>query len=365
MTCPTTAWGLSVNSDQVFQLANLVRSQRELIDDLQRRVVQLEANKSSHTQSNDVALPTTKSAEDQTRRGFLRLAGGAAAGAAVAAISTAAPAAASDGAAVLQAATNVGTGETIVTNTTNSPVNNPASSISALRGNGGDNSVGLFGKSNGAKAAGVQGSSDFGYGIYGDGLAGYSVYAGGGGRYGMDAHSAAGSDAPTSGNYALGDIFRNSVGDVYVCIVAGSALPSGTAQFRKLAGPSTAGATHFLNQPARFVTSSGRRLPAAAVNGRVDVQLSGQTQGTATVPFGATGVFGTVFCKSNTVDSAWVTLFPSNGPADTGTTAATATFDTRFYSGASFSARLSASGSLAIYTSAPSEVIVDLVGYYR
>ena len=362
MHCPTTAWGLSVNSDQVSELANLLRSQRELIDDLQRRVDELEADKSPHAKSNAAKL-TPPSVEDQTRRGFLRLAGAAAAGAAVTAISAATPAAATDGLAVLQTATNTGTGETIVTNTTNSPGGNPASTISALRGNGGDNSVGLFGKSNGSKGAGIQGSSDLGYGVYGEGLTGYSMYAGGGGRYGMDAHSAAGSDAPTSGSYALGDIFRNSAGDVYVCTVAG--IAGSTAQFRKIAGPSTAGAIHFLSQPARFVTSSGRRLPAAAVNGRVDVQLSGQTQGTATIPLGATGVFGTVFCKSNAVDSAWVTLFPSNGPADTGTTAATATFDTRFYSGASFSARLSPSGSLAIYTSAASEVIVDLVGYYR
>ena len=241
-----------MNSDQVSELANLLRSQRELIDDLQRRVDELEANKSPHTMSNSAAIHPPTSVEDQTRRGFLRLAGAAAAGAAVTAISAATPAAASDGLALLQTATNTGTGETIVTNTTNSPGGNPASTISALRGNGGDNSVGLFGKSNGSKGAGIQGSSDLGYGVYGEGLTGYSMYAGGGGRYGMDAHSAAGSDAPTSGSYALGDIFRNSVGDVYVCTVGGLASPGGSATFHKLAGPSSAGSLHLVSAARIF-----------------------------------------------------------------------------------------------------------------
>ena len=233
----------------VPELDHLVRSQAAMIEDLRSRMEDLEArlvasSKVRTPERDDVrsgALTIVPTPPETSRRGFLRLAGVAAAGAAAVVVSSATPAAATDGQPILQGVTNSGLTQTSVTNGTDSPAT-VVSNLAAIRGNGGTNSVGVWGAANGELGAGIVGSSTSGYGIYGDGGLGYSMFAGGSRpRYGLGSHIT-GSSPPTSGGYQLGDILRNSNGDLYVCIVPGN----GTAQFRKLAGPNTAGALHLI-----------------------------------------------------------------------------------------------------------------------
>lgn len=285
--------------------------------------------------------------EPHGRRDFLRLAGAAAAGATVMALGNASPAAAVDG------GSYSGT-ETVYTNTGSDA---SKSGVKGVFQN--SNGIGVTGEANiGNVAAGVLGNSTSGYGVFGYSVDGYALCAGGNGRLGLYPH-VAGAGSPTTGGYLLGDIVRNEVGDTFSCVVAGS---GGAAKFRKIAGPNTAGQLHFFAQPTRFVNSSSA-IRMTVLNGRIDIPLAGQSQNSTLIPTNALSLFGTVYgvCRAQT--TGWVTLFPSDGDPNSGFLSATATFDNRFFQGAFFMAKLSSAGSLAVFTSGLSDVILDISGY--
>ena len=205
-------------------LADVVRGQASLIADLQARLDRLESSPvgpggralqaASHSAqtSGDIVV------DQPSRRGFLRLAGAAAAGAAVAAVGNASPAAALDGGTFTGA-------ETVFTN---NGTDFTKAGVKGVYVNSGG--IGVLGEANaGSSAAGVIGQSlsflnppaATGYGVYGASTTGYALYAASNGRLGFDPHLA-GTAAPTIGGYKLGDIVMNANGDTFSCVVAGS-----------------------------------------------------------------------------------------------------------------------------------------------
>lgn len=351
-------------------LDDLVRSQVAMIEDLRTRVAELETRlvagssdvrTSERDELRSGALTSVPTPPETSRRGFLRLAGVAAAGAAAVVVSNATPAAALTGDNAILGSSNSANLPTIVTNSINSPPG-VVSNLAAIRGNGGTNSVGVWGAANGELAAGIVGSSTSGYGVYGDGGVGYSVFAAGSrARYGLASHID-GSAPPTNGGYLLGDILRNSNGDLYVCVVAGV---NGTAQFRKLAGPSTAGALHLIpaarvfDSRAQFDQPGGGGLPGDRIQAT-------QTRVINVGNFVGPGTKAVLVSLSalSTLSGGYLTAYPS-GSANPGTvncfwaaganTAATTTVAVNASSQFTLTAQLEGAGVICS---------ADLLGYY-
>jgi hypothetical protein len=98
---------------------------------------------------------------------------------------------------------------------------------------------------------GVWGISESGNGVVGRSFAGYDFFGEGAGRIGLSAHVFVGP--PLTGTYTAGDILRDSQGALWTCVVTGA-----PGLFRKLAGPTTAGALHTVT-PTRAYDSRWQR----------------------------------------------------------------------------------------------------------
>ena len=362
-------------------LADVVRGQAALIADLQARLDRLESTGSSananrlRTASHSVQTSNDMVVDPPSRRGFLRLAGAAAAGAAVAAVGSASPAAALDGGSFTGAETvftNNGTDSTkagVKGSFTGTPIMNTPGGIGVL--GQADGVPGQPSHPSNASAAGVIGTSSSGYGVYGTSATGYALYAASNGRLGFDPHLA-GTAAPTTGGYKLGDIVMNANGDTFSCVAAGS---GGSAKFRKLAGPNTGGQIHFFNQPARFIASFyGTRMPGGTpgpFQGKVTVTLAGQAEPGATIPSDAVAVFGSLQVASAAAPSGYASIFAADAPAGTELQVSNVVlpyagpFITSFFVCKLSTGGVAPVGSLVIYHSVMASVYVDIAGYYR
>lgn len=337
-------------------LADVVQAQAALIADLQARLDRLETKSTPRSQGAPASVMVSAvdgTVTDSTsRRGFLRLAGVAAAGAAVAVVATATPAAAVDG--------GTFNGVETVFNNNGTDVNK-AGVHGTFSPNGGG--IGVLGTADlGASAAGVLGTAALGYGVYGTSSSGYALYAGSNGRLGFDPHLA-GTTAPTSNAYKLGDIVMNANGDTFSCVVAGS---GGTARWRKLAGPLSAGQLHLLPSVQRVVyTGTGTGIAAGTLGANTNritanlatalsvptVELNGALASVTVYPPGASGNFA----SSGYLGVAGVY---------------TATPSVTFAAGQAFQTGLVATnfnnGTIVLAAfGAACEVTVDIIGYYR
>jgi hypothetical protein len=215
------------------------------------------------------------------RRGFLRLAGAAAAGVGLSTV-VARPALAVGEVIVNQ--DNPSNAQTSITRTSAGTA--PPTIGAAVRGVFAATSAsgdGVQGLGSGTAGAGVFGESaaSAGYGVYGSSTTGYALYAGGNGRLGMVQHVAVGP--PASGQYAAGDQLRDGAGNLWACVVGGT---PGT--FRKLAGPAAAGQLHFVT-PTRIYDSRPGFAPQGG-EGPFGNGTNRLINTSAWVPAGATSV---------------------------------------------------------------------------
>ena len=332
--------GCIVTSPSDESLADVVRGQAALIADLQARLDRLESDgNSANTNPLRAASHSVQTSNDMvvdppSRRGFLRLAGAAAAGAAVAVVGNASPAAAFDGGSFTGA-------ETVFTN------NGTDSTKAGVRGSftgtpsGGIGGIGVLGQADGvpgqpthpsnASAAGVIGQSlspldpvtgmplhPTGFGVYGASTTGYALYAASNGRIGFDAHVDSlltPGGYPTKGAYKVGDLFTNTNGDTYSCVVGGAATSGGPARFRKLAGPGTTGQLHLV-AAARVFDSRAIYDPGnVGLPGGQIVNAQARTINVVNyVPAGATGVMIGLGVTS-TLSSGYLTAYPTGTPS--------------------------------------------------
>ncbi len=254
------------NDDEALMLRELVDRQSKVIEEMHDRLEALERRNSealfvSSTEALDGLEPQV------SRRKLLFGAMAAAAGAAIAI--DASPAAALTGQNVVLGASN---DANLTTSLTNTAASTPAAVLSVTNGATGSaivatgTSEGINGTGGGADtAAGVAGTAASGYGLYGASTSGYAIFAGGNGRIGLGSHLAAGP--PISGSYAAGDLVRDAGGNTFSCVTAGS-----PGVWRKVAGPASAGAFHFLTPARRVIdtrndggllTNSFRTVPLA------------------------------------------------------------------------------------------------------
>lgn len=312
----------------VRELRAQVAAQADEIAALRARLAELVPP----TQTTSTATDPAATDPTQTgRRGFLALAGGAAAAAVVALGADAAPVAASNGETVLIAASRQSSGGVAFTTLLDySPATSgqvdylrvadavgavaPNASVDArylpaavagharttpsrvLTGVTGLSEVeggnGVLGVATGSGGSyGVWGVSETGNGVVGHSVDGYDLFAEGAGRIGFAAHVFVGP--PESGTYSSSDIIRDSQGALWACVVSGA-----PGLWRKLAGPTTAGAFHAITptrvfdsrapKPAAGPIATGEPRTLSVANGRDPV--SGEVSVPDLVPEGATAI---------------------------------------------------------------------------
>ncbi len=389
--------GASHQAEQLEALAQRLARLESLVTELlpQRSVGSMSRHDADSFETPPVAYvaPFDSNAEvteaATARRGFLKLAGAAAAGSLVFRPTAAV---AADGANLVvgsitnqsSSATRLqrgyvasGAPEPVVTfesTATGGSVENPAS---------GDGAVG---KGVGFAGVGLLGISP-GYGVRGESTSGYALSAGGKGRLGFDAHTPVGPppidelDPPGSGKYRVyraGDIILDGVGSLWACIVGNVSAPIIPPVWRRLSGPDTAGQLHLLPSPKRAYDSrpanpldpaaSGANGPLATGAGPRSVSLAlgwdGSTN-SAAVGIGATGALfnltitqtvnagflsvvagGATPSGSSTIN--WSTANQSIALTTIAAVSATRTIDVRCVSGG-----------------ASTHFIVDVIGYFR
>jgi hypothetical protein len=299
-----------MSADQTAIDAALARADQRIAA-LEARLARLEPT---------VATPQLD--EVASRRGLFKLVGAVATGAVAHTMLSADRAAAADGNnVVIGNNSNSGTNETTLTRSSGS--NGAAFKAVHSSSNGSAQADGLRGESTGSSlGAGVVGLAASGIGVLGESSSGYSLYAGGpAARIGTGQHLVTGPPSSASDNYAVGDVFRDASGNMYVCVTAGT---GSTGQFRKIAGPGTAGQLHLSTPVRRAYDSRAIYVGNIAAQGGEGlmgsvtrtVDLSRNFPGTTTplVPAGVTGALVVIGISEIPVNG-YLTLYPTGTAA--------------------------------------------------
>lgn len=257
------------------------------------------------------------------RRQLLRRAGavavGGAAGALVSTIGSAAPASANNGQNLVLGQSNTATVPTILTGGAFPQpsayffVHDPADPVGAPF----PENAAIAATAVGARH-GVEGTSfnTFGSGVYGIGAIGRAVGVRAGG-VGANLQLDPGGDPPSARTdaHVVGQIIDDGNGDLWLCVASGS-----PGVWRKLGGPSAAGAFHALAAPVRVYDSRPGSPPANVTKGQLGNAASrvidAKNNGSG-VPAGATAVMANL-TVTKTSAQGFLALF-KNGIAWPGT----------------------------------------------
>lgn len=320
----------------------------------------------------DLAQATTDR-RSLLRKGGIAAAAAAAGGAVV--LSQASPAAAANGDPLLIGNNNVTSNQagaaTVLRYTGGNSIAGKAALL--VQDDGGSNTF-LLG---GALVGGVAtGGSDAAYGVSGrttasGRIAGVLAYGAGTGSYGMYAYGdkaglrIVNTNVPPltrSDSHVKGEIDTDNTGSLWTCVADGT---PGT--WRKLAGPTTAGALHILPAPVRIYDSrpsAGGPGPFGNLEVRTINAKVKQAGGASGVPTGARGVLVN-FTVTNTSSGGYGTLWAADQP-DPGAVASVN------WGGM---AGLTLNNSVLTATDSSSQfkckiatfadVILDVVGYYQ
>jgi hypothetical protein len=221
----------------------------------------------------------------------------------------------------------------------------------------GDNTIEVYNSSTGGDGTNA---------VYASSSNGYGVYA-----YGGQAAlclSSTGADPRTLSNaHSVGELYKDNTGNLWYCTVSGT---PGT--WRKVGGSITAGSFHPLTKPSRFIDT---RPAPTGINDVNHPYLNGSSRsynmttligrGGATIPTGATGVYGNVTVISNS--NGYLQISPGGL---TGSDPSTLNFSASIVIANAFFSSLNVSGQMTVQTalysggSASATVIIDITGYY-
>ena len=162
---------------------------------------------------------------------------------------------------------------------------------------------------------------------------------------------------------ALGDlVMETGTHDLYLC-VAGSGA---TAVFRKVSGPKTAGAFHVLPKPVRLYDSRpgttpniGSKTPLKPGVART-IDLKGNGSG---VPVGATAALVTILLVNATAGNGNLTLWANETTPPAANTMVWGGSAGRFT--AKEVSAASAQAEVQVVANLKTDIVVDVVGYYR
>jgi hypothetical protein len=173
-----------------------------------------------------------------------------------------------------------------------------------------------------------------------------------------------GRGAPTSDTFPhqKGDVVETSGGELWVCTAGGT-----PGVWRKVAGPTTAGAFHVLapavrvydSRPGLAPTSVGPKTPLVANSPRTfDL-----TANASHVPVGATAAMVTLVVTNAATTGGNLTAWAAGGTKPVGTTLAWGAKTDRCSTLAVTA--LDAKARLQVVANAPADLAIDVIGYYR
>jgi hypothetical protein len=234
----------------------------------------------------------------------------------------------------------------------------------------GTSDAGVFGQS--ASASGVVGISTSNAGVFGQSTSGPGMFAVSSAGPGLQASGALANlrltssvtrTAPTTDTVAhvVGDIVTDAAGNLWVCVAAGT-----PGSWRKLAGPATSGTLHLLPAPVRIydsradsTPSQGPKTPFAPNSTRVfDCKVNGSG-----VPAGAAGALITVLLVNAFAGSGNMSVW-ANGVARPASNTMVWGGSAGRFTGSATTA-LDASARIQVHCSARTDLVLDVVGYYR
>ncbi|MGN6694774.1 MAG: hypothetical protein ACTHN0_11425 [Aquihabitans sp.] len=170
--------------------------------------------------------------------------------------------------------------------------------------------------------------------------------------------------APTSDGFGhvAGDIVASSTGELWVCVGQGT-----PGSWRKLASPAAAGAFHVLAAPVRIYDSRAGSTPAQGPKTKLPPGGSGRpldcTVNGSGVPIGATAVSLTVLLVNANNGNGNVTVW-ANGVAKPASNTMVWGAGSGRWTTSTISA-LDATGKIQVAASAETDIVIDVVGYYR
>jgi hypothetical protein len=322
------------------------RALQARVDELEARVAQLVAERGGAGPAVGEASPAE---EVRDRRAFLRMAGVGAAAAAGGLLASARPAAAVDPQDIDMNTTNTATSQTTVTGAFDAPVlqiQNTASTANAR-------AVLAMANRSGIGTIRADNPAGGGYGVVGNAVNGADFQAFGSGIYAMQPHlNAVGTF------HRVGDIYHEN-GTVQACIAQGT---PGT--LRILAGPNTAGSLHVLASTVRIYDSRPNQPPFAGVKAplaQAEERVVAATQGGA-APAGATAVMVNLTVVSQS-PSGFLSAF-RNGVAWPGNSSINWERQGQVIANSAVVA-VDANAQFRVRASFATDVIIDVVGYYR
>jgi hypothetical protein len=224
----------------------------------------------------------------------------------------------------------------------------PIGVVGSSIGTGGTGVIGL----GNTGADGIAGLADTGVGVIGFSANNADLLALRSGLIGMVGHLASGP--PAAGTYVTGDLIRDEGGQLFVCVNGGS---PGT--WRKLAGPSTAGAFDAI-APARVYDSRGGGK--TVTNQERVVSVATNAGGDVVVPAGATAVAVTFTVTQTDGPGGYLWARPAGTPYG-GTSSIN-------WSGAGQNlattviSALGGDRQLAVIGVTPTHFVIDVTGYY-
>ena len=169
--------------------------------------------------------------------------------------------------------------------------------------------------------------------------------------------------APTADTvqHGAGDLVEDSAGNLWACVTGGT-----PGAWRKLAGPAAAGSLHLLATPVRVYDSRPGTTPAIGLKTRLAPGTARTVDFTANssgVPAGALGAMVNLLIVNAPAADANFTLW-KNGAARPSSNTMVWGGDAGRFSTLAVTA-LDASGKAQVLSSVTTDVVIDVVGYYR
>ena len=162
--------------------------------------------------------------------------------------------------------------------------------------------------------------------------------------------------------HSRGELVRDTAGDLWLCTVSGT-----PGAFRKLGGPSTAGALHVLPAPARIYDSRPGTQPTA-IGPKTPLNFNSArvldtTVNNSNVPQGATAAIITVLLVNAAQANGNFTMW-ANGVARPSANTMVWGAGSGRYTTLALTA-LDATGKIQVAASSQTDIVLDVVGYYR
>jgi hypothetical protein len=173
---------------------------------------------------------------------------------------------------------------------------------------------------------------------------------------------AAGAPTADTTSHNAGDVVEDSTSTLWLCVGGGT-----PGKWRKLGGPDTAGQFHLLAAPARIYDSRPGTFPSVGSKTPLNAGQSRTLDATVNssgVPAGATGAVLNLLVVNSAAGPANFTVWANGVAKPLGNSMVWGGSAGGRYSSLAVTA-LDATGQLQVNCSVKTDIVIDVVGYYR